>query len=310
MANRIFGGLPPWNLGVGSMLSIQLSLSLSVGIIEIVGPAGLAWLRLVISSMLFLLIARPTLRWLRSIRRGDVLPVLGLGIATAVMMVGFMGAIERIPLGTAVAIEFLGPLTVAAVRSGGGRLLVWPILALGGVVLLTEPWVGATDPLGILYAACAGAGWGAYVLLTQKVGDRFGGISGLVLTIPIAAVVVTPFGLPQAMNGLTPMVLLGIAGLAVLAPTLPFILEMLALRRMTQTAFGTLMALEPAFGVLLGLIVLHQMPSWVQAIGVCIVVVAGAGAQLKGKRMPVEGTSSALPSSDIDEPLTGPIRLQ
>ncbi|MGO1497923.1 EamA family transporter [Agrococcus casei] len=310
MANRIFGGLPPWSLGVGSMLSIQLSLSLSVGIIEIVGPAGLAWLRLVISSMLFLLIARPTLRWLRSIRRGDVLPVLGLGIATAVMMVGFMGAIERIPLGTAVAIEFLGPLTVAAVRSGGGRLLVWPILALGGVVLLTEPWVGATDPLGILYAACAGTGWGAYVLLTQKVGDRFGGISGLVLTIPIAAVVVTPFGLPQAMNGLTPMVLLGIAGLAVLAPTLPFILEMLALRRMTQTAFGTLMALEPAFGVLLGLIVLHQMPSWVQAIGVCIVVVAGAGAQLKGKRMPVEGTSSALPSSDIDEPLTGPIRLQ
>lgn len=308
-SKRSIAGIPPWSLAVAAMLSIQLSSSLSVGLIETVGAAGFSWLRLVMSSVFFLLIARPTLRWLRTITARDFRQVLGLGIATAVMMVAFMAAIERIPLGTAVAIEFLGPLTVAAIRSGSWKLLVWPVLALGGVVLLTEPWMGSTDPLGVLFAAIAGAGWGAYVLLTQKVGDRFSGVSGLVLTIPIAAIATTFIGLPQAIGSITPMVLLSIAGLAVLAPTLPFILEMLALRRMTQTAFGTLMALEPAFGVLLGLIVLHQMPSWVQVVGICIVVVAGAGAQLKGKRMPIEGTSTGLPSSDADEPLTGPITI-
>lgn len=289
--------IPPWALTLAAMASVQLGLALSVNLIEIVGPAGLAWLRLIISSAIFVPLGA---RAFRRIRRSDLLPVIGLGLVTAVMMIGFMHAIERIPLGTAVAIEFLGPITVAAITSRSWRLAIWPALAMVGVVMLTEPWQGATDMIGVLFAALAGAGWGAYVLLTQRVGDRFSGVSGLAISIPIAAIATTPFGLPQVIGTLTPTTLLWAAGLALLVPTIPFILEMLALRRMTSTAFGTLMSLEPAFGVVFGLVVLSQMPSWVQGIGVCVVVLAGVCAQRNGKRDPVLGVSTE----------TGPITVQ
>lgn len=289
--------MPPWALTLAAMASVQLGLALSVNLIEIVGPAGLAWLRLIISSAIFVPLGA---RAFRRIRRSDLLPVIGLGLVTAVMMIGFMHAIERIPLGTAVAIEFLGPITVAAITSRSWRLAIWPALAMVGVVMLTEPWQGATDMIGVLFAALAGAGWGAYVLLTQRVGDRFSGVSGLAISIPIAAIATTPFGLPQVIGTLTPTTLLWAAGLALLVPTIPFILEMLALRRMTSTAFGTLMSLEPAFGVVFGLVVLSQMPSWVQGIGVCVVVLAGVCAQRNGKRDPVLGVSTE----------TGPITVQ
>ncbi|MDR8018137.1 EamA family transporter [Nesterenkonia aerolata] len=281
MSTRSSVGLPPWTMAVSAMLLIQLSAALSVGLIEQVGPAGAAWLRLTMGAVIFVLIARPPLRW---IRRKDVAPLVALGIASGLMTVAFLSAIERIPLGTAVAIEFLGPLLVAGLRSGDRRMLAWPLLALGGVVMLTEPWQGEVDLLGVGFAALAGVGWGTYILLTQRVGDRFSGISALSLTIPVAAVVATVVGVPQAVGDVDLSAVLVAAGLALLAPVIPFGLEMLALRRMTHTAFGTLMALEPAFGVLLGLLVLHQVPSIVQVVGIVLVVLAGAGAQRRGLR--------------------------
>ncbi|WP_261624536.1 EamA family transporter [Nesterenkonia marinintestina] len=268
-------------MAVSAMMMIQLSAALSVGLIEKVGSGGTAWLRLTMGALLFMLLARPPLRW---IRRRDLAPLLALGAASGLMTVAFLAAIERIPLGTAVAIEFLGPLTVAGLRSGSRRMLVWPVLALGGVAMLTEPWQGEVDPVGVGFAALAGLGWGLYILLTQQVGDRFSGISALSLTIPIAAVVAAVVGVPQAAGSIDLKVLLIAAGLALLAPVIPFGLEMLALRRMTHTAFGTLMALEPAFGLLLGLLVLHQVPSAVQVVGIVLVVLAGAGAQRRGLR--------------------------
>lgn len=275
--------VPPWAMAVAAMLLIQATNALSVGLIEQIGAAGTAWLRLAFGAVFFVLLARPPLR---RIRRRDVPALLGLGAATGVMMVAFLSAVDRIPLGTAVAIEFLGPLTVAAIRSRSRRMLVWPVLALAGVVLLTEPWQGRVDLLGIGFALLAGTGWGVYILLTQKVGDRFSGVTGLSITIPIAAIVAAFVGLPQAAGHLDWRVLLIAAGLALLAPVLPFGLEMLALRRMTHTAFGTLMALEPAFGVLLGLVLLHQIPSAAQVVGIVLVVLAGAGAQRGGARAP------------------------
>ncbi|GAA1796152.1 EamA family transporter [Agromyces lapidis] len=280
-ANRIVDRVPPWTMAVAAMLMIQATAALSVPLIELLGAGGTAWLRLAFGAVFFIAIARPPLR---RIRRVDVLPLAGLGVATGVMMVAFLSAIERIPLGTAVAIEFLGPLAVAAIRSRSRRMLIWPVLALAGVVLLTEPWHGEVDLLGVGFAALAGAGWGVYILLTQKVGDRFSGISGLSITIPIAAVVTAFVGVPQVIGHLDWRVLLIAAGLALLAPVIPFGLEMLALRRMTHTAFGTLMALEPAFGVLLGVLVLAQIPSAAQVAGIVLVVLAGAGAQRGGIR--------------------------
>ncbi len=278
---RLPAGMPPWLLAVAAMASVQLGSALSVGLIGEVGTAGTAWLRLSMGAVIFLLIARPPLR---SVRRADVPALVGLGVTTGLVTVGFLSALERIPLGTAVAIEFLGPLSVAAIRSGNRRALVWPALALVGVVLLTEPWHGEVDLLGIAFAALAAVGWGVYIVLTQHVGDRFSGIGALSLTIPVAAATAAIVGIPQAIGHLDLGVLVTAAGLAVLLPVLPFALEMLALRRMTPTAFGTLMALEPAMGLVLGLIVLHQRPSVVQLAGILLVVLAGAAAQRGGRR--------------------------
>lgn len=275
--------VPPWSWAVAAMLSVQLGSALSVDLIHTVGPAGTAWLRLTMGAVVSVTIARPPLR---DVRRHDIPGLLGLGITTGLVTISFLAAIERIPLGTAVAIEFLGPLTVAAARSEDRRALTSPAAALVGVVLLTQPWHGAIDPVGVSFAALAAVGWGAYIVLTQHVGDRFTGITALSMTVPIAAATAAIAGIPQAAGKLTPTVIVTAAGLALLLPVLPFALEMLALRRMTHTSFGTLMSIEPAIGVTLGLIVLDQSPSPIQILGILTVVAAGAAAQRQSSRLP------------------------
>jgi inner membrane transporter RhtA len=278
---RAPAGVPPWVLAVAAILSVQLGSALSVSLIATVGPAGTAWLRLGIGAVVFLGLARPPLR---SVRPRDVPGLLGLGVTTGIQTIAFLAAIERIPLGTSVAVEFLGPVTVAAVRAHSRRALIWPVVALGGVVLLTQPWHGSVDAAGLAFAGVAAVGWAGYILLTQHVGDRFSGITGLSLTVPVAAVTAAVAGVPQAAGHLSVGVLVAAVGLAVLLPVLPYALEMSALRRMTPTAFGTLMAVEPAVGLLLGLVVLHQRPTTVQVAGILLVVLAGAAAQRDGAR--------------------------
>lgn len=295
------GVVPPWILAVGGMFSVQLSTALAVSLIASVGSAGAAWLRLSAGALIVLLLARPPLR---SIRRGDVPALLGLGLASGLMSVAFLAAVARIPLGTAIAVEFLGPLTVAAVRSHRRQALAWPALALIGIVLLTEPWTGAIDPVGIGFAVLAGVGWGSYILLTQHVGDRFTGITGLSITLPVAAVSAAVVGVPQVAGNLTPLIVLAALGLGLLHPVITFALEMLALKRMTANAFGTLMAVEPAIGTLLGLLVLHQQPTLIQLIGIALVVGAGAAAQRAGDRTAagVPPVNEAIPPHDQEIP--------
>lgn len=273
--------VPPWALAVAAMLSVQLGSALSVDVMGAVGAGGTAWLRLSMGAVVFLVLARPPLR---QVRRQDLPALVGLGATTGLVTIAFLAAIERIPLGTAVSIEFLGPLTVAALRAHHRRALVWPALALLGVILLTEPWHGHLNPAGMGFAALAALGWATYIVLTQRIGDRFSGLSGLSITVPIAALTAATIGIPQAAGHITPGILAAAAGLALLLPVLPFALEMLALRRMTPTAFGTLMALEPAIGVVLGLLVLHQRPAPIHVVGITLVVCAGAAAQRGGQR--------------------------
>lgn len=273
--------MPPWTLALGSMLLVQLGAALSVPIIDSVGAAGAGWLRLTFGALIILLMARPP--W-RQVSRHDLPVVLGLGVANGLMTLCFTAAIARIPLGTTVAIEFLGPLTVAAVRSTDRRVLVWPATALVGVVMLTEPWQGRLDAVGIMFALLAAVGWGAYIVLTQQLGDRFSGLDGLALTIPVAALVAAPFGVPEVVGHATPMILLAVLGLALLFPVLPFVLELTALRRMTTSAFGTLMSVEPALGAVLGLVILHQRPTLQVVLGTLLVVLAGVGSQRGGAR--------------------------
>jgi inner membrane transporter RhtA len=269
-------------MAVAAMLAVQLSNALSVSVLEQVGAAGTAWLRMCFGVVFLWMIARPAIR---SLRRKDLPALLALGVVTGFMTTFFLAAVERIPLGTAVAIEFLGPLTVAALMSKHRKALRWPLLAFIGVVLLTEPWHGNIDLAGVGFALAAGACWGLYNVFTQHIGDRFSGISGLSLTIPIAALATLPVGLPQVVGGdFTWWVLPAAAGIALISPVVAFGLEMLALRRMTHTAFGTLLSIEPAFGILIGLLVLAQTPTLMQVVGIAVVIVAAAAAQRGGFR--------------------------
>lgn len=281
-------------MAVTAMLAIQLSNAFSVPVIEQVGAAGTAWLRMCFGIVFLWIIARPAIR---SLRRKDIPALIALGVVTGFMTTFFLAAIERIPLGTAVAIEFLGPLIVAGLMSTHRRALIWPALALIGLILLTEPWQENIDLAGIGFALAAGACWGLYNLLTQHVGDRFSGISGLSMTIPIAALATMPFGLPQVITGdFTWWVLPAAAGIALITPVIAFGLEMLALRRMSHTAFGTLLSIEPAFGILIGLFVLAQQPSPMQLFGIALVIIAGAAAQRGGRR---PDTTSPIQTSSV-----------
>lgn len=268
--------VPAWTLAVVAMFSIQMGSVLSITLFDDIGPAGTAWLRLILGAVILLIIVRPSIR---SIRRKDIPGLIGLGVATGVMTSAFLSALERIPLGTTVAIEFLGPLGVAAVSSKRWRSAIWPVVALGGVVLLTEPWTGEVEWLGVLFALIAAAGWASYIVLTQHVADRFSGIQGLALATPVAAVTASLAGVPQAWGNITVEVVLWGLLLAILTPVFPFALEMLALKRMNKMAFGTLMAVEPAIAATIGFLVLAQVPDALYLVGVALVIAAGVATQ-------------------------------
>ena len=276
--------MPPWTLAVVAMLSIQTGSALSISLFPAVGPAGTAWLRLSLGAVILLLIVRPRLSL---IRRDNIVGLLSLGAATGVMTSAFLSALDRIPLGTTVAIEFLGPLTVAALSGKNIRAALWPLLALVGVVFLTRPWTGAVDLIGVAFALLAATCWGLYIVFTQQVGDRFSGIQGLALATPVAAVTAAVVGVPQAWGNLSLEVLAWGVVLAVLTPVFPFALEMLALKRMTKRAFGTLMAVEPGVATGIGLLLLLQVPELLDALGIALVVAAGIATQRDAERPPL-----------------------
>lgn len=263
------------------MTCVQLGLAVAVLLFDRMGPEGAGWVRLVWAAVIFALVARPR-PW--RMAPENLLACLALGVVTAGITLLFMYAVERLPLGTASALEFLGPLGVAVARSNGRRALIWPVLAAVGVLLLTEPWQGEVDALGVAFALGAAVCWALYILLTQRVGDAVSGLEGLAISMPVAAVTATILVGHIAIPTMSVQnALLGL-GLAALLPVIPFALELSALRRLTTAAFGTLMSLEPAIALLLGLIVLQQQPGWWPVVGVLFVVLAGIGAERTGAR--------------------------
>jgi inner membrane transporter RhtA len=267
-------------MALASMMCVQLGVAASVGLFDDIGPEGAACLRLSWAGLIMLALVRP--------RRGSCSPAvllcgIALGVVTAGVTMLFMAAVGHLPLGTAVALEFLGPLGVAVLsnRSIAPR---WPLLAGCGVLLLTQPWHGDVSGVGLACALGAAACWAAYILLTQRVGDAVSGISGLAISMPVAGLVSGLVAGPQLVADLTPAILIAGLGLAILLPVVPFALEMLALQRLDAGAFGTLMALEPAFAVLVGLVALGQVPQPLAALGTGMVVCAGVAAARTGAR--------------------------
>ena len=271
-------------MATGSMLCVQVGLALSLGLMDQIGVEGAAWLRLVWAGVLLLVIVRPRPS---AFTKTMFLTCVVLGVVTAAITMLFMASVARIPLGTASALEFLGPLGVAVLHGRGRNRFVWPGLAAAGVVLLTQPWAGDVDLLGVLYALAAAVCWGSYILLTQRVGDGVEGVNGLAVSMGVAAVFSTLVVGSSVIPRITPEILLLGIGLAILLPVVPFTLELMALRRLTTASFGTLMSLEPAFAMLIGFLVLSQAPGVVGVVGICLVVVAGIGAARAGARTPV-----------------------
>jgi inner membrane transporter RhtA len=275
-----------------AMLSVQLGIAVSVGLFDEVGPEGAACLRLAFAGVILLAIVRPRFG---AFDRSSLATTLLLGTVTAAVTMCFMAAVDRIPVGTASALEFLGPLGVAILR-GHGSTKRWAVLAAIGVLLLTQPWRGALDPTGVAFALAAAVAWALYIVLTQRVGDEVTGLQGLAISVSTAGLIATVVAGPSLVGHLTPEVLLAGVGLAILLPVIPFSLEMLALRRLTATAFGTLMSIEPALALLTGLVILHQVPGPVAVAGIAFVVVAGIGAERTGAR-PAPKAPAQLPAA-------------
>ena len=267
------------------MLCVQLGLAVSVGLIDRIGAEGAAWLRLACAGVLLLVLVRPRIT---AFSRSGLLACVALGVVTAGLTLLFMAAVARLPLGTASALEFLGPLGVAwSAGPAGARL--WPAARGRRRGAAHRAVAGGVDLVGVGFALAAAACWAAYILLTQRVGDEVAGLRGLAVSMPVAGVVATRGGRPGACSGTltSELVVVGL-GLAILLPVVPFSLEMLALRRLTTAAFGTLMSLEPAIALLIGLVALHQVPGAAAVVGIAFVVAAGIGAERSGSASPVE----------------------
>ncbi len=280
MRSQIFGDrtLSGVGLAVGSICMIQVGAALSEPVIRQLGAGPVTWLRMSFAGLVLLAWVRPRV-FKYSFAQWRA--VVTLGVVQASMTLLFSLALPRIPLGLVVAIEFLGPLLVAAAGLQGWRALVLPLLALGGVVLLVGAGnMTATDLVGIACAAGAGVGWGSYIVLTKRIGKMFAGLEGLAMSITVAGLVTMPFGFAQLGTGLTLWDLAICLGLAVLTPLIPYAFEFIALRRLSQATFGILMSLEPAAGAIAGYLVLAQALSAPQMIGIALVSTASIAATL------------------------------
>lgn len=268
-------------MAIAAQISLQLGMAVAVGLIDEIGSDGTAWLRLSLAGIILLVVVRPrpsAFTW-RSFGM-----CLVLGAVSAAITLFFMASLDRLALGTATALEFLGPLALAIIHGRGRHRFLWPALAAVGVVLLSQPFGGGIDAKGVLLAVTAGICWAVYILLTQRVGDEVSGVNGLAISMPVAGLVATFFVDNKAFSLITPELLLIGVGMALLLPVIPYVLELLALRRLTTATFGILMSLEPAFAVLIGFLLLDQNPGLAGLLGIAAVVAAGIGASRAGGR--------------------------
>ena len=254
---------------VAAVTSLQFGAGFAVTLFDELGPGGAAFLRQAIAALVLIAIWRPSFR-------RDLRLAAAFGIALGLMNLCIYEAMDRIPLGIAVTIEFWGPLAVAVFLSRRRLDLLWAALAAGGILLLADPGGGSLDSAGVAFALAAGGLWVLYILLSARVGAVFPGGSGLAIAMVFAALVTLPVGVGSEL--LRPELLAAAAVVALASSVIPYSLELEALRRLPANVFGVLMSLEPAVAALAGLIVLGQALDALEWIAIALVVVASAGA--------------------------------
>ena len=270
---------------VGAIVSTQIGAALAKGLFDDLGPGGTTFLRVAIAAALLALVARPSVAG-RS--RGDLTTAGLFGVSLAGMNLCFYEAIDRIPLGIAVTIEFLGPLGVAVVMSRRRLDLAWVVLAAAGVALFADRGAGeALDPVGVAFVLAAAGFWAAYILLSARTGQAFPGGAGLTLAMIVGGALLVPIGVLDGGGALLePGLLAAGAGVALLASAIPYALELEALRRMPTGLFGIVLSIEPGVAALAGFVVLGQGLGIRDVIAIGLVVAASAGASLSGSGAP------------------------
>ncbi len=271
-------------LVLGGVVSVQAGAAVAFNLFDELGPGGTVFLRVALAAAVLVAIWRP--RW-RSRSRSALRLAAIFGVALAGMNLAFYAGLERVPLGLAVTLEFVGPLGVALLGSRRPRDFIWVALAAGGIILLSPDLGGDLDVLGAGLCLLAGAFWAAYIVLAERVGREFEAASGLSVALVVGAALLLPIGIAEGgADLLEPELLAAGFALAMLSSAIPYSLELEALRHLPKGTFGVLMSLEPAAATLVGYVALHQDLAATQLLAVAMVVIASAGA-LRSAAIPV-----------------------
>lgn len=278
--------VPPQVLVLGGIASVQFGAAIASKLFAQAGPGGVVLLRLALAAVMLMAFARPVIR---GRTRADYLAVLGYGLILATMNWAFYEALQRLPLGVAVTVEFTGPLAVAVAGSRRALDGLWALLAGGGVVLLAVR--GDSHDItvaGVLLALTAGACWAGYIGLSQRVGRTWAQLDGLALALCVGTLVVIPVGIVEGGSALLrPSLIASGIAIAILSSILPYSFELIALRRLRAATFGLLMSLEPAVAAVAGVLVLGQPLRVVTTVAIAMVVIASVGTTLSS-RTPAE----------------------
>lgn len=275
--------IPPLPAVLLAIISVQGGAAIAKGLFPLLGAAGTASVRIGFSALILLAAYRPNLKQLSPQQWKAVVPY---GISLGAMNVIFYFAIERIPLGLGVTLEFIGPLLLAVFGSKKAIDFLWVALAALGIASIA-PWGDkGADLLGMCLALLAGAFWAGYIVLGGRISKLMDGGQAVAIGMIFASVIVLPFGIAGGiLHHFSPVMLLSGITLALLSSAIPFTLEMSALKKMPARTFSILMSLEPAVAALCGLLFLKEMLSFYEWLAVALVIIASAGATLsKGKQ--------------------------
>jgi len=270
--------IPPFPAILLSILSVQIGAAVAKGLFPVLGAAGTTTLRIGISALILLAYNRPKLGQLTSEQWKAILPY---GICLGAMNGIFYLALSRIPMGLAVALEFIGPLMLSVITSKKAIEYLWAVLAMAGIALMT-PWTGkGIDLFGAGMALLAGIFWAGYIVLGKRASLVIEGGQAVTVGMVFAILVILPFSIADGrlINFTTNMIPAAIA-LGLLCSAIPFSLEIGALKQMPAKTFSILMSLEPAVAALCGVIIVNEFLSLAEWIAILLIVIASLGATL------------------------------
>jgi inner membrane transporter RhtA len=269
---------------LAAMLFIQTGASLAKQLFPYAGAAGTAALRLFFAALILFAVVRP---WKRHINKTSFRYIIYYGASMGFMNLTIYFALERIPLGIAVALEFTGPLAVALFASRKAHDFLWVLLAVAGIILILPGYDTQTalDPVGIIYALLAGICWALYIVFGQKAGAHESSSMITALGMAVAACIVIPIGIADAgVKLLNYSILPAAIGIAILSSALPYYLEMKALKALPAKTFGILMSIEPAIAALSGLIILGEQLTTNQWLAIACVITASTGSATSARK--------------------------